>query len=109
MIETVVKGEGVLEAGADVAPTDANLRSFRQRRAGVDEWQRDRGVGHDGPPLIQQRRAARREARYPDDLERLAAGLRDTADASHPQELRIDDVHEVARGESVRRVDDVCL
>ncbi len=70
MVEAVEERQRVLEPVADVAPADARLRSARQRTAPASTTEalqapRLRG-GSDRPSLIEERHAARREARHPD-------------------------------------------
>ena len=62
-----------------------------------------------GPPLIQQRRAAGREAWLNDDLEAVRCALVDHTRAAGQQEFVVDDRQEIARRETVRRIQDVGL
>ena len=68
-----------------------------------------RSIGNDCPPLIEQRHAARGQARQPHHLERVAAALDNAAHPRDAEKLCVDDVQEIARREPIGRIENVGL
>ena len=89
-----------------MVPARAELRAAGQARPGVAN-------GHAGgqrdPALVQQRRAARREARRPDQLDRIGLHAQVEPRGGDGQEVVVHHVQEVARREAVGGVENVRL
>ena len=106
VVVAVVEGERVLGGGADVVPARAELRASGE----VGRLLRDRDAGGEhGPALVEQRNAAGREARGGHDFDGVRLGAVHDAGGGDGEEVVIDDVEEVARGEAVGGVEDVGL
>src|SRR5262249_51398406 len=106
MVEAVIKGERVLRKAADVVPARAILRTAGKVRRHLIDWNPGWEVG---PPLIHQRNAAGSEPWGEDEVE--SVGLRAVGDAGSgdAEEVVIDHIQVVARGEAVGGIQDVGL
>ena len=110
VIEAVEERERVLVACADMRPSHAGLRHHSGYCAPPSTTAIPGGIRAERrPSLVEQRHAARREARHDTTSTLAAAACAAARDAGHGEELAVDDVEEVARRETVRRVDDVGL
>ena len=89
----------------------ANAKSRTPRKLGPEVHQREafhRCWKH-GPAFIDQRRAARREARLPDEVERIRARVVDHARGQNGQEIRIGDGEKILGRKAIGGIQNVGL